>query len=349
VLLQEGLLSQHITVELIDDSSKFEWSAANIALAAFVKLKGIPWILAGKDPDQDLIIGLGRAGLYDPLTRQATQFIGFTACFSARGIFKFVSLADVADTREEYLNALRRVVVSSLEKAQQVGGNVMSLTLHMPKEMGQDEDAIIVEAAKSYANLREALGDDIDIAMHCTGQFDTRSAIGLCKAIEPIDPMWIEDPLTVRYSEAWLELKRSTRVPLLAGEKVELVEGFRPYLDNQVLAMIHPDVAYSGGITGCRKIADYAALTRTPMGMHSGPCSLIRFYASMHLGAAMQNFFKVENALGAFRGNKEKMAQGPEPVVRKSVFPVPEGPGLGLDLNEDWLRAHIASGDTWWG
>jgi L-alanine-DL-glutamate epimerase-like enolase superfamily enzyme len=205
------------------------------------------------------------------------------------------------------------------------------------------------KAAKGYANLREALGDDIDIAMHCTGQFDTRSAIGLCKAIEPIDPMWIEDPLTVRYNEAWLELKRSTRVPLLAGEKVELVEGFRPYLDNQVLDMIHPDVAYSGGITGCRKIADYAALTRTPMGMHSGPCSLIRFYASMHLGAATQSFFKVENALGAFRGNKEKMAQGPEPAVRKSVFPVPEGPGLGLELNEDWLRAHVASGDTWWG
>lgn len=205
------------------------------------------------------------------------------------------------------------------------------------------------KAAKGYANLREALGDQIDIAMHCTGQFDLRSAIGLCKAIEPIDPMWIEDPLTVRYSEAWLELKRSTRVPLLQGEKVELVEGFRPYLDNHVLDMIHPDVAYSGGITGCRKIADYAALTRTPMGMHSGPCSLIRFYASMHLGAATQNFFKVENALGAFRGFKEKMAQGPEPAVRKSMFPVPERPGLGLDLNEDWLRAHLAKGDMWWG
>ena len=205
------------------------------------------------------------------------------------------------------------------------------------------------KAAKGYANLREALGDEIDIAMHCTGQFDTRSAIGLCKAIEPIEPMWIEDPLTVRYSEAWKELKRSTRVPLLAGEKVELVEGFRPYLDNQVLDMIHPDVSYSGGITGCLKIADYAALTRTPVGLHSGPCSLIRFYASMHLGAVTQNFFKVENALGAFRGNKEKMAQGREPAVRKNVFPVPEGPGLGLDLNEDWLRVHVARGDKWWG
>ena len=163
-------------------------------------------------------------------------------------------------------------------------------------------------AAKGFANLREALGDNIDIAMHCIGQFDTPSAIGLCKAIEPIDPMFIEDPLTVRYSEAWLHLKRSTRVPLFAGEKVELVDGFRPYLDNGVLAMIHPDAAYSGGITGCRKIADYAALTRTPMGMHSGPCSLIRFYASMHLGAATQNFFKVENVSPALSGaTKKKM------------------------------------------
>ena len=210
------------------------------------------------------------------------------------------------------------------------------------------DGAVFRRTAHEYANLREALGETIDIAMHCTGQFDTRSSIGLCKAIEPCDPLWIEDPLTVRCSEAWLELKRSTRVPLLAGEKVELVEGFRPYLDNQVLDMIHPDVAYSGGITGCRKIADYAALTRTPMGMHSGPCSLIRFYASMHMGAAVENFFKVENVLGAFRGFKEKMAQGPEPAVRKSVFPVPEGPGLGLDLNEDWLRSHLAPGEKWW-
>jgi L-alanine-DL-glutamate epimerase-like enolase superfamily enzyme len=69
----------------------------------------------------------------------------------------------------------------------------------------------------------------------------------------------------------------------------------------------------------------------------------------MHLSAATQNFFKVENALGAFRCHKEKMALGPEPVVRKSIFPVPEGPGRGLDLNEEWLRAHIASGDSWWG
>ena len=67
----------------------------------------------------------------------------------------------------------------------------------------------------------------------------------------------------------------------------------------------------------------------------------------MHLGAAIQNFFNVENALGAFRGNKEKMANGPAPAVRNSTFPVPEALGLALSLKEDWLQAHAAKGDTW--
>ena len=94
---------------------------------------------------------------------------------------------------------------------------------------------------------------------------------------------------------------------------------------------------HRGGITGCKKIADYAALTRTPVGLHSGPSSLIRFYASAHLSGAIQNFFKIENVLGEFRGLKEKMA-AKEPVIRKSVMQFPEGPGLGLEINEDWLR-----------
>ncbi len=202
---------------------------------------------------------------------------------------------------------------------------------------------------KGYENLREAVGVDLDIALHCLAQYDTRSAIGLCKAIEPADPLWIEDPLNARYSEAWLELKRSTRVPVLTGERLELVEGFRGFLDNQVVDVIHPDMSCAGGITACKRIANYAALTRTPVAFHSGPSSLIKFYASMHVSAAIQNLFKVENVLGAFRGYKEQMAQGTKPVIRNGVFKMTEAPGLGLEINEDWLRLHMEKGDSWWG
>jgi L-alanine-DL-glutamate epimerase-like enolase superfamily enzyme len=206
--------------------------------------------------------------------------------------------------------------------------------------------------ATGFHNLRTAMGDDLDIAMHWHGQLDTRSAIGAAQAIEPIDPMWVEDPLSVPYSEGWLELKRSTRTPILTGEKLELVRGFRPFLDNGAVDIVHPDVAYAGGITGCMKIADYAALTRTPVALHSGPASLVRLYASVHLAGAIQNFFKIENILGKLRfptGDREKMAAGTEPMVRNSVMQLPEGPGLGLEINEDWLRQHMAKGETWWG
>ena len=205
------------------------------------------------------------------------------------------------------------------------------------------------KVAKAYANIRNAAGDDIDIAMHGTGQFDLPTAIGLAKAIEPIDPAWFEDPLNYLYSEAWVHLKRATTTPILTGEKVELVAGFKPYLDNGAVDVIHPDPAYAGGITGIRKIADYAAVTRVPVALHSGPCSLVRFFAAVHMGGAIQNFFRIENALGEFRGYKEKMAAGNEPVIRNSVMQLPEGPGLGLEINDDWLRQHMAKGETWWG
>lgn len=124
------------------------------------------------------------------------------------------------------------------------------------------DGAVFRKTAHEYANLREALGEDIDTAMHCTGQFDTRSSIGLCKAIEPIDPLWIEDPLTVRYSEAWLELKRSTRVPLLAGEKVEMVEGQRR--GNLQKSLRNPDEALRRTVEGGDRSAHRTATSPRP-------------------------------------------------------------------------------------
>lgn len=205
------------------------------------------------------------------------------------------------------------------------------------------------KVAKAYQNIRNAAGDDVDIAMHGTGQFDLPTATGLCRAIESIDPAWFEDPLNYTYSDAWLQLKRSTRVPILTGEKVELVAGFKPYLDAGAVDIIHPDPAYAGGITGIRKIADYANVTRVPVALHNGPASLIRFYASVHLGGVIQNFFRIENVLGEFRGFKEKMAMpGKEPVIRNSAMVLPTGPGLGLEINEDWLKQHVAKGEPYW-
>ena len=204
------------------------------------------------------------------------------------------------------------------------------------------------KVAKAYMNCREAVGEEIDIAVHCHNEFDTPSAIAVAKAVEPMNPLFLEDALNVPFSEGWMALKRSTRIPILTGEKLELVRGFRPFLDNQALDIAHPDLAFAGGFTGTKKIADFAALTRTPVALHNVG-SLVLCYANAHFGASIQNFYRSESALGRANRYVENMAAGNPPVVQKSQLKVPEGPGLGLDFNWDFLKANLAPGEEFWG
>jgi galactonate dehydratase len=210
------------------------------------------------------------------------------------------------------------------------------------------DSAQLRNVRRAYSNAREAVGEEIDIAVHCHNELDTPSAIGVARAIEPMSPLFLEDPLNVPFSEAWMALKRSTRVPILTGEKLERVRGFRPFLDTQAADIIHPDLAFAGGITGVRKIADFAALTRTPVALHNVG-SLVLTFANAHFGSSIQNFYRSESALGRPNRYVENMATSNPPEVRKSQLKVPTGPGLGLDLNMDFLKRNLADGEEWWG
>jgi L-alanine-DL-glutamate epimerase-like enolase superfamily enzyme len=202
--------------------------------------------------------------------------------------------------------------------------------------------------ALGYANCREAVGDDIDIAVHCHNELDTPSAIAVAKVVEPMNPLFIEDALNPPYSEAWMALRRSTRVPLLTGEKLEMVRGFKPFLDNQAVDFIHPDLAFAGGITGTRKIADYAAQFRIPVALHNVG-SLLLTYANAHFGGSIQNFYRSESQLGRPGHYIEEMAAGSAPDVRKGLLKVPTGPGLGLEINPDFLKKNLSPGEEYWG
>lgn len=209
------------------------------------------------------------------------------------------------------------------------------------------DSAQLRKVARAYANVREAVGDEIDIAVHCHNEFDTPSAIAITRAVEPINPLFVEDALNVPFSEGWMALKRSTRVPILTGEKLELVRGFKPFLDSQAVDIIHPDLAFAGGITGVRKIADYAMLTRTPVALHNVG-SLVLCYANAHFAASVFNFYRSESALGRPNHYTESMAASHPPEVRQSMLNVPMVPGLGVDLNPDVLRKNLVAGEPYW-
>jgi L-alanine-DL-glutamate epimerase-like enolase superfamily enzyme len=200
---------------------------------------------------------------------------------------------------------------------------------------------------RGFQNARDSAGDAIDIAVHCHNELDTLSAIQAARAVEPMRPLFYEDPLPVAHSDGWKALRQATRIPILAGEKLELVQGFKPFLDHQTADIIHPDLAFAGGLTGTRKIADYAMISRTPVALHNVG-SLVLCYASAHFGSAIFNFYRSESALGRPTRHVEQMSAASPPEVKNSQLKVPPGPGLGFEPNNDYLRSQLVEGEPFW-
>ena len=200
---------------------------------------------------------------------------------------------------------------------------------------------------RAMRNLKEAAGNDIDIALHCHGEMDTPSSIQVAKAIEPYNPLFYEDPMQVLFSDGWRALRQSTRLPILTGEKLELLKEFREFLDARVVDIVHPDLAFSGGLTGTKKIAEYAQTSRIPVALHNVG-SLILCYASAHFGSAIYNFYRSESALGRPGGAVEKMSAIGAPVVKESHLTVPDGPGLGFEPNEEYLKTLLEKDEPYW-
>lgn len=197
---------------------------------------------------------------------------------------------------------------------------------------------------RAYAMAREEFGDDIDIIVHCHCELDTTSAIRVAEAVEPIKPLYLEDPLAPAFSQSWMALRRSTRLPLMTGENIELVEQAMPFLQNQAVDILQPDIVNSGGITGTKMIADAAAVYRTPISLHN-VSGLLLDMASQQVAAAVFDCPRME----CLRTADEIPWAKPNPLeIRDGKMKISTAPGLGVDLDQDYLKANRAEGEPWW-
>lgn len=197
---------------------------------------------------------------------------------------------------------------------------------------------------KAYVLAREALGDEIDIIVHCHNELDLGSAVRVAEAVEPIKPLFYEDPLAPTFSTAWSTLRQATRLPIMTGENIELAEGALPFLQNPVVDVLQPDLINSGGITGVKKMADLAALYRVPICLHNVSGLLLNM-ASQQFAAAHFNSPMLE-----CRRNADQIRwMDPNPLeIKDGYMTVSTRPGLGVELDPEYLKAHRAEGEPWW-
>ena len=197
---------------------------------------------------------------------------------------------------------------------------------------------------RAYAMAREAFGDDVGIIVHCHAELDVPSAIRVAAAIEEIDPLFYEDPLDPSYSEAWLALRRQTRLPIMTGENIALAEGARPFLEHQAVDVLQPDLMNAGGITGTKLIADMAGMYRIPVCLHNVSGYALNL-ASQQFSAAVFNCPMMECRRDADRAPE---AAANVPVIENGRMKVHSAPGLGIELNFDYLNANRAEGEPQW-
>jgi L-alanine-DL-glutamate epimerase-like enolase superfamily enzyme len=219
-----------------------------------------------------------------------------------------------------------------------------ALGLHMQEYVPSLSPGDIRKVRRSYELAREHLGEDIDIIVHCHNELDPPGAIAVAEAVEEIKPIYYEDPLQPGFSENWLALRRATNIPIMTGENIELPEGALPFLQSQAVDCLQPDIISSGGITGTKAIADLAALYRTPITLHN-VSGLLMNAASQQLAASVFNCPRIECTRRA-----DSIAwASPNPLqVRDGKMQVSMAPGLGVELDQDWIAAHRYAGEPNW-
>ena len=225
-------------------------------------------------------------------------------------------------------------------------GNGLPEGRYIPGQMSQTLRATELDLIRQgYENCREALGAETDFIVHCHNEWDLATAIGLTRAVASSNPLWVEDALPVWYSDSWKALKQASPVRIITGEKLELPREFLPFLMNEALDAIHPDLVFAGGLTGCRKIADLAEMFYIPIATHNVG-SLVQNMATAHFGASVRNFVITETRISQ-NALIDEMAE--EKVqVADGKLAVPDGPGLGVTLIPEVLRENLMEGELYW-
>ena len=201
------------------------------------------------------------------------------------------------------------------------------------------------------AAMKEGLGDKVGLALDIGPGNFLSDAIRLCNALEPYNLMWMEDLLTGDYhpyvmADDYLELTRSTTVPIHTGEQIYLRQHFRELIGKNAVRVVGPDPADVGGMAELKWIAEFADLHSILMAPHGAYNGLIGLAAEVMVGATMpENFIAFEYTSPTDQWWYEIIEGLPNPIVKDSLIEVWDRPGLGVNFNVKAAKQYLREED----
>lgn len=189
--------------------------------------------------------------------------------------------------------------------------------------------------------VRTIVGDEIPLAADHFGHLTLESCIKLGRALDQFTLAWYEDMIPWQFADQYVRLSHSVTTPICTGEDIYLKENFKPLIEKRALAIIHPDLATSGGILETKRIGDYAQEYGIAMAMHMAG-SPVAALASAHCAAATENFLVLENHSVDLPRWNDLFDDMPKPLIVDGYIEIPEKPGLGFgEINIECAREFL--------
>jgi galactonate dehydratase len=213
-----------------------------------------------------------------------------------------------------------------------------------------DSSAKVDRVIANVAAVREAVGSDFGIGVDFHGRVHKPMAKVLFKELEPYRLMFIEEPVLSEHADCLKEFAGLANIPIALGERLYSRWDFKRILQEGYVDILQPDPSHAGGITETRKIANMAEAYDVAIELHC-PLGPIALAVNLQLDANCYNAFIQEQSLGIHYNQGNDLL---DYVVDPAVFDyadghvrIPAGPGLGIEVNEDYVRERAAVGHRW--
>jgi galactonate dehydratase len=204
-----------------------------------------------------------------------------------------------------------------------------------------DSVRAIDRAVSVPAQVRDAFGTEVDFGLDFHGRVALPMAKPLLRALEPLRPLFVEEPVLAEQAEHYPVLAAATSIPLAAGERMYTRQEFKQVLQRGGIAILQPDLSHAGGITECHKIAAMAEAYDVALAPHC-PLGPIALAACLQLDFVAYNAVLQEQSLGIHYNQGAELL---DYVVNKEDFAVRAGhieawdkPGLGVEIDEERVR-----------
>jgi galactonate dehydratase len=213
-----------------------------------------------------------------------------------------------------------------------------------------DSNAKVDSAIAQVAAVRDAVGNDVGIGVDFHGRVHRPMVKTMFRALEPFRPMFIEEPVLSEHAEALADIASNTSIPIALGERLFSRWDFKSILRDGHVDIIQPDPSHSGGITETKKIAAMAECHDVALALHC-PLGPIALATCLQLDAVCQNAVIQEQSLGIHYNKTNDLL---DYLVNPGVFDyvdgyvtIPDGPGLGIEINEEYVRDRARIGHQW--